>query len=129
MVNFVPMDLKMHCPNDEINFRPRSDTMLVGMLWCFHTLSMKRQATPSSVTFFVVETKWHRLANLSTTTQMESNPRSGLGKSVMKSMDIDCHLSSGILSGSRRPGDFSIFHQYQPRARAKYVRSAPGWPP
>ncbi|KAG3119120.1 hypothetical protein PI125_g2327 [Phytophthora idaei] len=68
----------------------------------------------------------------------------------MKSMDIDFHLSSGMLNGSSSPGgfdsrglfrrhgsqsamnfwiDFSIFDQYQRLASVKYVRSAPGWPP
>ncbi|EGZ06022.1 hypothetical protein PHYSODRAFT_533370, partial [Phytophthora sojae] len=65
----------------------------------------------------------HRLVNRSTTTQIESTPRSVRGRSVMKSMEMDLQRSSGILSGSSNPGGFVN------RGFVKYVRSAPGWPP
>eukprot|EP00644_Phytophthora_capsici_P013055 jgi/Phyca11/101148/e_gw1.5.469.1 len=81
---------------------------------------MKRRATPSASTFFVVGTKWHRLVSRSTTTQMESTSRLVRGKSVMKSIKIDLHRSSCTRNGSSSPGDFLS------RGFVKYGRSAPG---
>ncbi|EGZ29810.1 hypothetical protein PHYSODRAFT_467445 [Phytophthora sojae] len=85
MLNFVPMDLKTYCQKADTNFR---------------------RATPSAVNFFVVGTKWQRFVNGSTTAQMESTFRFVRGSSVMKSIEIDLHRSSGTLSGSSKPGGF-----------------------
>ncbi|OWZ04075.1 hypothetical protein PHMEG_00024091 [Phytophthora megakarya] len=146
ILSFVPTDLKTCCQNADTNFLSRSETMLVGIPCNFQMCSMKRRATPSAVTFFVVGTKWHRLGNLSTTTQIESTSRFVRGRSVMQSMVIDRHRSSGIFSGSSRPDvfgsrglfrrqgsqsamnfwiDFNMLDQYQRLARVKNVRSAP----
>ncbi|EGZ14854.1 hypothetical protein PHYSODRAFT_510211 [Phytophthora sojae] len=103
-LGFVPIDLKTCCQKADTNF-------------------LSRRATPSAVTFFVVGTKWQRFVNRSTTTQMESTSRFVRGRSVMKSMEIDLHRSSGMLNGSSQPGGFVN------RGFVKYVRSAPGWPP
>ncbi|OWZ13897.1 hypothetical protein PHMEG_00012711 [Phytophthora megakarya] len=88
ILSFVPTDLKTCCQNADTNFLSRSETMLVGIPCNFQMCSMKRRATPSAVTFFVVGTKWHRLVNLSTTTQIESTSRFVRGRSVMKFMEI-----------------------------------------
>ncbi|KAG2761508.1 hypothetical protein PC116_g27480 [Phytophthora cactorum] len=125
MPSFVPIDLKTCCQKADTNFRSRSDTL-------------RRRHN------------WQRLVNRSTTTQIESTSRLVRGRSVMKSIEMDLHRSSGILRGSIKPGGFvnrglfrrhgsqsamnfwiklNILDQYQRRASVKYVLSAPGCPP
>ncbi|OWZ07834.1 hypothetical protein PHMEG_00019721 [Phytophthora megakarya] len=122
ILSFVPTDLKTSCQNADTNFLSRSETMLVGIPCNFQMCSMKRRATPSAVTFFIVGTKWHRLVNLSTTTQIESTSRFVCGRSVRKSMEIDRHHSSSAMNFWI---DFNMLDQYQRIARVKNVRSAP----
>ncbi|POM71889.1 Hypothetical protein PHPALM_11481 [Phytophthora palmivora] len=145
MLNIVPTDLKMCCQKAETNFLSRSDTMLVGIPCNFQIC-----ATPIAVTVFVVGTKWQRFVRRSTTTQMELTLRFVCGKSMMKSIEIDLQHSSGIFSGSSKPGafvslglfrrhgsqsamnfwiDFSILAKYQWCTSFRYVLSAPGCPP
>ncbi|OWZ13991.1 hypothetical protein PHMEG_00012597 [Phytophthora megakarya] len=50
--------------------------------------------------------KWTRFVKRSTTTQIEFRPFLASGKSVMKSIEIDHHRSSGVFSGSIIPGVF-----------------------
>ncbi|EEY65326.1 uncharacterized protein PITG_16970 [Phytophthora infestans T30-4] len=101
MLRVVPIDLNTCCQNVDTNF-------------------LSRRATPSTSTFLVVGPKWHRFVSRSTTTQMEITSRFVRGKSVMKSIDIDTHRSSGTRSASSSPGGFAS------RNFVKYARSAPG---
>eukprot|EP00644_Phytophthora_capsici_P004667 jgi/Phyca11/110838/e_gw1.19.405.1 len=111
---------------------------------------MNSVATSCAETVFVVAIKWERLVSRSTTPQIEFFPVFVSGKSVMKSIEIERHRSSGICRGSKRAGVFvnrglfrlqssqsamyfviirTILGQYQSARSFRYVRSTPECPP
>jgi len=75
----------------DVKQESRSDTMSAGRPWYFQTSHANILAKSDAVLPFVGSTmKWAILVNLSMTTHNWSHP-SESGRSVMKSMAINCH--------------------------------------
>jgi len=85
----------------EVNRESRSDTMSVGSPWNLHT-SRANIFARSDAVFSRSGMKCAILVNRSMTTHSWSRPSEG-GKSVMKSIVIDCHGTYGSSNGEDSP--------------------------
>ena len=72
----------------KVNRESRSETISVGIPWCFH-ISRANMAIKTAAVFSFSGTKWAILVNRSRTTHNSSHSFDS-GRSVMKSIAIDC---------------------------------------
>ena len=87
----------------EVNLESRSETISYGRLWSLHISLAKMRARSSAVLPFGGSgIKCAILVNRSMTTQSSVQPINS-GRSVMKSMAIDCRGACGSSSRDRRP--------------------------
>ena len=88
--------------NKDVKTDPQSEMMLDGRPWSLNIEAMKSRARPGASRDLTVGIKWACLESWSTTTSKVSSP-CNVGRSEIKSMEIDSQLRKGISSGLRSP--------------------------
>ena len=97
------MTLRNSFQIEDVNLESRSDTMSRGSPCSLHiSLANLRARSAAVLVFSFRGMKWAILVNRSITTHSSVQPFDK-GKSVMKSMAIDCHGAYGNSRGDRRP--------------------------